>query len=208
VESIDLKVSRTLICLEFSKMRLRLFSAAVILLFCAPVIAQVMPEASTGNSSKLSVGGGVDYWRGDWGTITRYGPTAWVNDELWHGLGVTAEGYSMMAGGANPAPAYKFFVGQGGVEYHYHWHRLAPYAKYEMGFAGLSWPHKPTSTYVHDTRTTWAMGGGLDYKFWGRIGIRADYTYEGFPDFYSPVTGQHHTLDPAGFALGVMYHLW
>jgi hypothetical protein len=51
------------------------------------------------------------------------------------------------------------------------------------------------------------MGGGAEYKLWNHIWLRGDYTYEGFPDFYSPVTGQHHTLDPAGFAAGVSYHL-
>ncbi len=192
---------------EFSIMRLRLLAVVMFVSCCIPAMAQVRPEASSGSNSKLSFGAGVDYWRGDWGKIVRYGPSVWAVDELWHGLGVTAEGYSMMAGGANPAPEYKFFVGQGGVVYVYHWHRLAPYGKGELGFGGLSWPHKPTATYVHDTRTTWAMGGGAEYKLWNHIWLRGDYTYEGFPDFYSPVTGQHHTLDPAGFAAGVSYHL-
>ncbi|MFZ0337170.1 MAG: outer membrane beta-barrel protein, partial [Terracidiphilus sp.] len=170
-------------------------------------MAQVSPGASSGGNSKLSFGAGVDYWRGDWGQIARYGPAAWATDELWHGLGVTAEGYSMIAGGAHGAGEYKFFVGQGGVSYTYHWHRLAPYAKYELGFGSLSFPHKTTSTYTHDTRNTWAVGGGVEYKLWSRIWLRGDYTYEGFPDFYSDITHEHHTLDPAGFALGVTYHL-
>lgn len=206
-EAVCATVGVILIYWEFSRMRLRLLLVVTVFLCCLPVMAQVKPAATSGGNSKISVGAGIDYWRGDWSHIKRYGPAAWVVDEFWHGLGVTAEGYSMMAGGPKSGEQYKFFVGQGGAIYTYHWHRLAPYAKGELGFGGLSFPHKTGAIYVHDTRTTWAMGGGAEFKLWSHIWLRGDYTYEGFPDFYSSVTGQHHTLDPSGFAAGVTYHL-
>lgn len=187
-------------------MRSKLIVIIAALVCVIPVFSQVQP-ATKGSRVNLSVGGGVDYWKGDWGKIARFGPSAWATAEFWHGLGINAEGHSMIAGGDSPASQYKYFVGEGGLIYSYHrWHKFVPYAKGEMGFASLSFPHKPTSTYTHDTRNTWAVGGGFEYKTWRHIWTRVDYTYDGFPNFYSPVTGHHPTLDPNGFAVGATYH--
>ena len=187
-------------------MHSKLLVVLAALVFSAPSFAQVQP-AATGRQTDLGIGGGMDYWRGDWGQIVRLGPSAWVTADLWHGLGINAEAHTLIAGGDNTAQRYKYIVGEGGAIYTYHhWRRFAPYAKYELGFASLNWPHKPTATYVHDTRNIWAMGGGFEYKLWRYVWVRGDYTYDGFPNFYSPVTRQHRTLDPAGFALGATYH--
>jgi len=37
-----------------------------VLAFSAPIVAQVQP-AATGKRSNIGIGGGIDYWRGDWG---------------------------------------------------------------------------------------------------------------------------------------------
>jgi opacity protein-like surface antigen len=187
-------------------MRSKILVFILALAFSLPCVAQVQPAAQ-GSRVNLSIGGGIDYWRGDWGNISRFGPSAWASAEFWHGLGVNAEGHSMLAGGDSTAAEYKYVVGEGGVMYTYHhWRNFAPYAKGELGFASLGFPHKPTSTYAHDTRTTWAFGGGVEYKLWKHIWARGDYTYDGFPDFYSSVSREHHTLNPGGFAGGLTYH--
>jgi hypothetical protein len=186
-------------------MRLKVFCIMAALAFSVYCPAQVLPAAQRSRID-LSIGGGMDYWRGDWGQIARFGPSAWATADLWHGLGINAEGHSMIIGGSR-ASEYKYFVGEGGLIYTYHhWRSVRPYAKAEVGFGSLSWPHKPTSTYSHDTRTTWALGGGFEYHLWKRVWARADYTYDGFPDIYSPITGHHRTLDPAGVAFGATYH--
>jgi len=186
-------------------MRLKLLLVMAALTFSMSCPAQVAPAAER-SQLHLSVGGGIDYWRGDWGAIARFGPSAWASADLWHGLGINVEGHSMIFGGTNSSQ-YKYFVGEGGLMYTYHhWRMFRPYGKAELGFASLSWPHKAIATYSHDTRTTWALGGGFEYHVWRRIWTRVDYTYDGFPDLYSPVTGQHHTLDPAGVTVGASYH--
>lgn len=171
-----------------------------------PCLAQVRPAAE-GNQADLSIGGGVDYWKGDWNGVTRYGPSVWMTDTFWHGMGINIEGHSMIAGGPKPSPSYEYFVGEGGFIYNYnHFRRFTPFAKAELGFASLSFPHQKTSTYTHDTRNTWALGGGVEYRITKHIWTRVDYTYDGFPNFYSPVSGKHNTLDPNGFAIGPTYH--
>jgi opacity protein-like surface antigen len=189
-------------------MRSILSSVFALLLLSVPLLAQVRPPALT-SEANLSFGGGTDYWRGDWGKIARYGPAAWASTELKHGIGICADSFSMLAGGsdADKAEEYKYVVGEGGAMYTYHWRALAPYFKGELGFGSLGFPHKPTSVYGHDTRTTWAIGGGTETRFVGHLWLRADYTYNAFPDFYSPITKEHHTLNPAGVAIGVTYHL-
>lgn len=170
--------------------------------------AQIQPSAYKGGS-RLGVGGGFDYWKGNYNHIARFGPTAWVTADLWHGIGVLAEGHSMIAGGDNAQAAdeYKYFSGEGGVTYTYRrWRRFAPFAKAEIGFSSLSFPHHPGATYTHDTRTTWALGAGFERQLVHHVWLRADYTYDNFPDFYSSVTGQHHTLNPNGLAVGGTWH--
>lgn len=186
--------------------KLILFLAALALSLSAG--AQVQPSAQR-SGGRLSVGGGVDYWNGDYSDIKRFGPSAWATAEFWHGLGLIAEGHSMIAGGDNAVHAdeYKYFSGQGGIVYTYHrWRKVEPFVKGEMGFSSLSFPHRVNATYTHDTRTTWSYGAGLEYKLWKHVWAHGDYTYDNFPDFYSTISHLHHTLNPAGFTVGASYH--
>jgi len=185
-----------------------------LLLFTACIVssqswAQVQPSAQKGGL-RLGVGGGIDYWQGDYNSISRVGPSAWVTAHLWRGVGVIVEGHSMIAGGDNAkhADEYKYYSGDGGITYtYYHWHRFEPFAKAEVGFSSLSFPHSATATYTHDTRTTWAIGGGAEYHMVGHLWARGDYTWDNFPNFYSTVTGQHNTLNPHGVTVGATWHL-
>jgi opacity protein-like surface antigen len=165
------------------------------------VCAQVQPAAS-GSGIRFGIGGGLDYWWGDYGNIRRFGPAVWVTADVWHGLGVLAEGHALDFGDGGLGSRYTYYEGVGGAVYNYHrWRTFTPFAKAELGFGGLSFPHSPTATYTHDTRTTWALGGGAEYKLWRRVWVRGDYTYDSFPDFLN------HTLDPNGVTLGFTYHL-
>ncbi|MDR3742402.1 MAG: outer membrane beta-barrel protein [Terracidiphilus sp.] len=189
-------------------MRLKLSILLAAFMLSLPACAQVVQSAQQ-SGTRLGIGGGIDYWRGDYNHITRFGPSAWTTAEFWRGLGVIAEGHSMIAGGDNAyhADQYKYFSGQGGLVYTYHrWHNVAPFIKAEVGFSSLSFPHRSTSHYTHDTRTTYAYGAGFEYKIVRHIWARADYTFDNFPDFYSTVTGKHHTLNPNGITVGATYH--
>ena len=187
-----------------------LFSVVVICLSVASA-AQVQPTAI--RPSPFSVGGGIDYWSGDWGRgdINRLGPSAWTTLTLWHGLGINAEGHSMICGGNDIAQDYKYFVAEGGLFY-IDDHLLSdllelpsnvvqPFAKAELGFGTLSQPGNGTGQ-SHFTSNTWAIGGGVEIHNWRWLWTRVDYTYDGFPNFHSSITNQYHTLNPRGLTFG------
>jgi opacity protein-like surface antigen len=181
----------------------KLLMAATILLVSIPSLAQVQPAGRV-LPVKLSAGAGIDYWSGDWGTgdINRWGPAAWATASIWHGLGITAEGHSMILGGNQEASNYKLFVGEGGAIYTIdHWGRLQPYIKGELGYASLSRPESSTG-HFHSTFSTWSIGGGAEYHTWGHWWTRVDYTYEAIPNFHSTITNQNHTLNPRGISFG------
>jgi len=183
---------------------LKLLIATVVLIFSECGWAQGVYSAKRNNLGGLTFGAGIDYWDTDYTQAWKFGPTAWASMELTHGFGLIGEGRSLLAGGN--LPGFKYWVGEGGVAYTVHrWRAVRPYAKAELGFASLD--VQRTATYrSHDTRTTWAVGGGLEYRTWRHLWTRADYTYDGFPGYLSFTTFQKHTLNPNGISVGVSYH--
>jgi hypothetical protein len=99
-------------------MRVKLVVAVAVLLSSISSLAQVVPAAGGGGRLvlpfNLSLGGGMDYWSGDWGpgNVQRWGPSAWATATLWHCLGINAETHSMIVGGNQLASNYKLFVGE------------------------------------------------------------------------------------------------
>ena len=184
----------------------KLLVAAAALIFSVSCLAQVGP-AGEKTPLNLSVGGGMDYWWGDWGgAVKRFGPSAWVTADISHGVGVNLEGHSMIVGGRIPNPSYKYFVGEGGVIYTYHrWRTIRPFVKGEIGYASLSFPRTGLS-YSHQDERTWSVGGGGEYRTYKRLWTRVDYTYDFFPNFYSLISGEFHTLNPNGITFGETYH--
>jgi hypothetical protein len=174
--------------------------------------AQVRPTAVR-PSFVFSAGGGMDYWSGDWerGDINRWGPAAWGTWNVWRGLGINAEGHSMMWGGNKPAQHYKYYVGEGGLFFiDDHWlsdllelpsNVVQPFVKAELGFGSLSQPGNGTLQYQY-TSNTWALGGGVEIRNRRWLWTRVDYTYDGFPHFHSSITNQYHTLNPRGITFG------
>lgn len=154
-----------------------------------------------------TVGAGMNYWSGDWGTgdINRWGPSAWATLSVWHDLGVIAEGHSMILGGNGLASNYKYFAGGGGLIYTSgYWGRFQPFAKGEAGYASLTHPSNSTG-HLHDTRNIWTLGGGVEYHTFGQVWTRVEYSYDFFPDFHSSITNQNHSLNPRGFTFGATY---
>jgi hypothetical protein len=189
-------------------MRAKLAVAVAVLLASISSLAQVVPAAGGGGKLalpfNLSVGGGLDYWSGDWGNadINRWGPSAWATATIWHCLGVNAESHSMIVGGNREASNYKLFVGEGGLMCTMgYWGRFQPIYKGELGFASLSQTGNSTG-HLHSTYSTWAVGGGVEYHTRGHWWTRVDYTYESIANFHSSITNQNRTLNPQGISFG------
>ena len=190
-------------------MTAKLVVAAAILLLSIPSLAQVEPQATAGRKFPInwSVGGGMDYFSGDWGTgdINRWGPAAWATATMWHCLGTNMEGHSMIIGGNQEASKYKLFVSEGGVMCRMgYFGRFQPIYKAEVGFASLSQPGNG-SGHLHATYGTWSAGGGFEYHAAGHWWTRVDYTYEAIPNFHSSITNTNNTLNPRGITFGETY---
>jgi opacity protein-like surface antigen len=169
--------------------------------------AQVTAPTYSHPPLATSLGVGMNYWSGDWGSgdINRWGPSAWGTVTVWHDLSVIAEGHSMIVGGNQLASNYKYFTGGGGLIYTSdYWGRFQPFVKAEAGYASLSHPSN-FSGHLHDTRNIWTLGGGVEYHTKGQFWTRVGYSYDFFPDFHSSVTNQSHTLNPRGFTFGETY---
>ena len=87
-------------------------------------------------------------------------------------------------------------------------HGIHPYAKFLAGVGELYFPDRsPTYfpgyfPYTQDRFTTYGMGGGVEYRVWKTMAVRADYEYE----FYEKFMG-NGALNPNGDTVGVTYYL-
>lgn len=161
--------------------------------------------SAASHRADFAIGAGVDYWATDYSHSFKLGPALWGTAEFWHGLGVIAEGHSLLTSG--DLPDYRYAVGEGGLIYTTHrWDRFTPFIKGEAGFGGLTVP-RHANLATHYTRTTYAVGAGVEHRLRGPLYARADYTYEWFPDFVSPLTFKAHSLNPNGVTVGMSFHI-
>ena len=175
--------------------------------FCG---AQVAPAAGTTHAPlSASVGFGMDYMSGDWGRgdINRFGPSAWGTVTIWHDVSLIAEGHSMIVGGNDLASQFKYVSGGGGLVWiSDYFGRFQPLLKAEAGFGSLSHPPNAfVGGHLHDTRTVYTLGGGVEYHTWGRLWTHVEYDYDFFTDFHSAASNQNHSLNPRGFTFGETY---
>jgi opacity protein-like surface antigen len=87
----------------------------------------------------------------------------------------------------------------------YSWNRFRnfhPYGKGTVQFGSIDFGDGPGHPYYsHDTRTLYTMGGGIDYRVFRRVWVRADYEYQ----IWQPLLSTVYRPDPQGFSLGAMY---
>lgn len=184
----------------------------VVLFFAAlavPASSQVAPAATGGGGLNLAVGGGVSDYHMDWSPGREWGGTLWVDGDLnlrpsfLQGLGleVEARDLSFDRGPKLPNNMRTDTLG-GGLKYSWrHFHDFRPYAKVLASYGSLDmFKHG-----YHWTWVEWAPGGGIEYRPFGHIWLRADYEYQAWPGVFKyPVST---TLDPQGFTVGAVYVL-
>jgi opacity protein-like surface antigen len=183
-------------------MRSKLVLAALITLATLPVFAQVAPAVKVGGLP-LGVGAGVSDYSLDFGPGRRMiGVSAWADYNLFHGLGIEAEGTSIFANKPDVLTRMKQNTIKGGAIYRARpFFGIRPYAKGLVGLGRIDFPSR-NPLYTHDTFTMYAAGGGAEYRIWKTLFARGDYEYEFWPKVLGP-----HTLNPNGYTIGATYYL-
>lgn len=181
--------------------------------------AQIAPAATGQKSfSPLAVGAGFSAYNSDFGDGSRghlLGGTLWIEyfpnqlPAVLRGLGVEMEARDLSFGrSATLSPTVREDVATGGLIYSYPLLKnLRPYAKILVGFGNTDEQTMLSPVKWHDSRTIVAGGGGVDYRTFKNLWLRADYEYQSWPDFFKHSHGiPAGRLNPQGFTVGAVYH--
>lgn len=163
----------------------------------AQAVAPVTPKLAT-----LSVGGFFSFGQMDYGQHHNLGIGAYGDFDyrVWRNVGVGVEGEARFLNfHEKSGVSSQNFLGGPRVTYQVG-RRFLPYGKFLVGGSRFKYPSFiSTQTYTY---TTFAYGGGLDYKVNSHITVRpADFEYQHW-DF--PPTG----LTPWVYSAGVSYRLF
>lgn len=168
---------------------------------------QVNPAAEKAHSD-LSVGSGITSWSPDWGTGHMLGITAWADFRpalpSWlDGLGAELEGRDVDWHRSNQPANYRQATIGGGPIYAWTRFRIAqPYAKFLFDYAGMNFS-VPGSSYSHDTRAAYALGGGVQAQAYRHLGVRLDYEYQ----IWQPMFAPNKRPTPQGVTLGLNWDI-
>ena len=180
----------------------RLVLAALLTLASLPGFAQVAPAVTVGGLP-LGIGAGFSDFSVDYGTGRRMiGVSVWADYNLFHGLGLTAEGTSIL--GDKPAALVRMRQDtiQGGVVYKTRpIFRVRPVLKYMAGIGSIDFP-SDVPNYTHDTYQIASAVAGGEYHLTHNVFAHAEYEYQWWHDFRGS-----HSLNPNGFTIGATYYL-
>jgi opacity protein-like surface antigen len=189
----------------------KLTLAALFAVLSVPAFSQAAPAAEQGGLP-LAVGGGFSDFSTDFGPIRMYGAAAWADWSFYgrprflQGFGLEAEARDLNYGKPASYPGkLRQDTVMGGATYTWrHFHSLNPYVKFMLGYGVVEFAAAPGTNpyYTLDSRTIYGPGGGLEYRVFRNVSLRADYEYQAWPNLFGS-----KTLDPNGFTFGAMYDL-
>jgi opacity protein-like surface antigen len=194
----------------FGRLFPKLIMAGLVITATIPAFSQVAPAATGGAGSlPLVVGGGISDFDLDYGHGRRMeGISAWVDwnfnrtPRFLHGIGIEFEGHDINLNRPASLPKMRQDTALGGVTYHWrHFHNIDPYVKMMGGIGSIDFGDTKNPLYTHDTFNVYAPGGGVEYRVWRRVWVRADYEYQYWHHTFGP-----NDLTPQGFTFGASYH--
>jgi len=187
----------------FPKLTLAVLSLAL----AGPVSAQVTPAATDGGGLSIEAGAGFSGYKMDYGGGNQheFGGTLWLDanpnlgPSFLQGLGIEIEARDLSLDRSPGLPNdMRTDTLGGGLKYTWrHYRNIRPYAKLLASYGSLDL----YKNGYHFNWTDWAPGGGIEYRPFGRVWVRADYEYQAWFNILGP--GYH--LDPQGFTLGALY---
>ena len=202
-------------------MRLKLVSAVFFLAAAVHVSSQTNAEAVR-SVWQVDVGAGVSGFNDSYcapcntgvSPGNMEGAAIWaevypnLGPRLVHGFGLAIEARDISFGRPSTQPSnLREDTGGGGVIYQWrHFHNLTPYGKFLWEQGSVDFIQAPG--YNHDDRTLHAFGGGLDYRVWRQVSVRADYEEQIWQYLF-----ENHQLSfanglqlkPRGFTVGAVY---
>jgi hypothetical protein len=173
-------------------------------LFCV-VLLGVGPEAMRGQVAptafrspiSLTVGGTASLFDPDYASNTLGGLGAYVDLNLFHGIGVEAEGRWQHLHEFEGVSQDNYLIGPR-VQLKHFW-RARPYVKALGGFTNMNFEEG----LGNGRFTTLAFGGGIDIHVTRRWSVRAvDAEYQYWPTFLDG------SLSPFGVSAGVSYRIF
>jgi opacity protein-like surface antigen len=203
-----------------SKPYVGLALALLVLGAASCVHAQTVPTAE-GKGIPFAVGLGLSVYNADVGHGQLLGGTLWVDyipnrvPKFLEGFRLEAEARDLNYGRSGTQPAnLREDVVEGGLVYSWpHFRNIRPYAKFSEGYGNTDSTSSITGVRYHDSRTIISGGGGVEYRAYRRLWVRADYEYQSWPNFFkhpaTPTTPARPSqrLNPQGITVGVLYHL-
>lgn len=188
------------------KLFVLLFLGVGVWLIAHPASGQVAPAYQRQKTWPISVGVGLSNYAVDEGHGRMYGGTFWVDwlpgflPSSLHGLGLEVEARDISLNRSSSQPNAREDTAQGGPIYEWlHYDNFHPYAKFLYGQGSIDFIG--SSTYAHDTRSFWALGGGFEYRLYRQLWLRADYEHQR----WQPLLGSNFIFKPQGFTVGVAY---
>jgi len=181
--------------MNFKKLALSFF-ALLFLCACNDFLsAQVTPSAFRSPIS-LTVGGTVSAFNPDYVQNKMIGVGGFVDLNLFHGVGVEAEGRWLRFREPYGISQDNYLIGPR-VQLHHLWH-FRPYVKALGGFSEMTFE----DNIAQGRFTTFEAGGGLDYHLTRRISVRGEGDFQWWPEFLGS------SLTPYGVSAGVGYRIF
>jgi hypothetical protein len=178
--------------------------SSLFVLIAAHAVSQVVPSAEK-RVIPFAVGGGFSSYLPDRGNGRMLGDTLWIDyrpvflTRLLPGISIEAEAHGIDFNRSSSQPNVREDTFSGGVNYRWSRYRnFRPYGKFLLGYGSIDF--LPAGSYGHDTRTVTSTGGGVEYRVFHNVWVRADYEYQFWPDIFG-----HRVLNPQGVTVGAMY---
>jgi hypothetical protein len=175
-------------------------------------VAQTAP-AATEARLPLAIGAGFSGYNPDWGQGHLLGGTLWIDYTLSHvpsllrGIGIEAEARDLNYGrSSTESPNLREDLAGGGAIYSWpHYRNFRPYGKFFAGYGNRDAEYY-NGIRFHDSRTVTSVGGGVEYRTFRSVWVRADYEYQFWPDMVFKNAKPIAPIHPAGFTIGALYH--
>jgi len=177
-----------------------------------PLFSQAVPSAYSGGGPAIVVGAGVSNYYTEMFPKHMEGVAVWADCNshrgpfYLRGFGVEAEVRDLDSRQPTGNNLRLATLGGGPIWTWRRYRKFHPYGKFLIDYGSMAHIKSPgfPSWYTADKWVTGATGGGVEYRAWRNVWVRADYEYQFWRvDWFNTTS----FLDPRGFTVGVSYDL-